>query len=52
MLCQNNTRMVHAVKEKHPAKFDVDLRPRDDHRDELEKHGISLRLEPVDQSGG
>lgn len=32
--------MVHAVKEQHPDKFDVSLRPRDDHRDELKTHGI------------
>ena len=41
MFCQGNTRMVNAVKDQHPDKFDVSLRPRDDHQDELKTHGIA-----------
>ncbi len=52
MLCQNNTRMVHAVKDKYPGKFEVSLRPRDDHRDELAKHGIkSHGVVCIDKAG-
>ena len=40
MLCQNNTRMVDALKDKHADRFAVSFRPRDEHREELTQHGI------------
>ena len=52
MLCQNNTRMVHAIRDQHPGRFDVSLRPRDDHLDELVERGIeSHGVVCIDQAG-
>ena len=41
MLCQMNTRMVDALIEEHGERFAKSFRPRDDHKSELEAHGIA-----------
>ena len=32
--------MVHAVREKYPTRFQLDLRPAASHRDELARYGL------------
>ena len=52
MLCQNNSRMVNAIKKKYTDKFEVSPRPRDEHRDELAAHGIESHGVVCVDSGG
>lgn len=52
MLCQNNTRMVDALKQQHGDRFATSFRPREDHLDELKQHGMqSHGIVCVDSSG-
>ncbi len=40
MYCQANSRMVHAVRLKHPGIFKVELRPAAEHGAELTRYGL------------
>ena len=52
MLCQNNTRMVDALMAEHEGMFESSFRPRDEHKEELDAHGIeSHGVVCVDASG-